>query len=144
MPPAKSSRQSLQLIRLSFIAGVVMFGAIVTFVHRPDRAPGAIPVAVEYALVAFAILVVSVAVILRGRVGRTAEPERRAALLIVGWAIGESAALFGGVILSFTGQAQWYALGFLAMVCTFALLPIGATIPIAGESIVRESTARRP
>lgn len=133
MRNANSSPQSLQLIRLSLIAGVLMFGAIVTFVHRPGQAPGAIPAAVEYALVAYAILVVSVAVILRGRVGRTAEPERRAALLIVGWAIGESAALFGGVILSFTGQAQWYALGFLAMVCTFALLPIGMTTSTAGN-----------
>lgn len=144
MPPANSSRQSLQLIRLSFIAGVLIFGGVVTFVHRPGRAPGAIPAAVEYALIAYAILVVSVAVILKGRVGRTAEPERRAALLIIGWAIGESAALFGGVILSLTGQVQWYALGFLAMVCTFALLPIGAAMPTGGESIARESTAQHP
>jgi len=37
------------------------------------------------------------------------------------------------VILSLTGQVQWYALGFLAMVCTFALLPIGMTTSTVGN-----------
>lgn len=139
MPPANSRPQSLQLIRLSLMAGVLLFGAVIVFVHRqPTWKPGALPPAIGYALVAYTIVAVSIAVLLKGRVGRERDPERRASLLVAGWAVGEGAGLFGAVIFFITGQGQWYALGLLAMVCAFAVLPPDATSPSAGSLDARE------
>ena len=111
-----------------------MFGAVVLVVHRqPNWKPGVLPDAVDYALVACAILAVSVAAVLKGRVGREPDPQRRATLLIAGWAVGEGAALIGAIIFFITGQAQWYGLGLLAMVSAFAMLSPGAALATAGS-----------
>lgn len=134
MTPANSRPQPLQLIRLSLLAGVLMFGAVILFLHRqPGWTPGALPAAIGYALVAYTIVAVSIAVVLKGRVGRESDPARRASLLIIGWAVGEGAGLFGAVIFFLTGQVQWYALGLLAMVCAFALLAPDTTSSPAGS-----------
>ena len=129
MTLAKPSPQPVQLIRLALIAGVLMFGAVALFVHRqPSWKPGMVPSAIDYALLAYAIVAVSIARAMRGRVLREPDPQRRASLLIIGWAVGEGAALFGAVIFFVTGQGQWYLLGLLAMLGVFAFLPIrGAT-----------------
>jgi len=126
MAPANPRPQPLQLIRLFLMTGVLLFGAVVLLVHRqPNWKPGALPIAVEYVLVAYSILAVSIAAVLKGRVGRERDPQRPASLLLVGWAVGEGAALIGVIIFYITGQAQWYGLGLLAMVCSFAMLSPG-------------------
>ncbi|MEO7101955.1 MAG: hypothetical protein ABI311_01350 [Gemmatimonadaceae bacterium] len=108
------------------MTGVLLFGAVVLVVHRkPNWKPGVLPITVEYVLVAYSIMAVSIAAVLKGRVGREREPQRRASLLLVGWAVGEGAALIGVIIFYITGQAQWYGLGLLAMVCSFAMLSPG-------------------
>jgi len=129
MPLAKPSPQPVQLIRLALITGVLMFGAVILFVHRqPSWKPGVLPSAIGYALLAYAIVAVLVARAMRGRVLREPDPQRRASLLLIGWAVGEGAALLGAVIFFVTGQGQWYLLGLLAMLTVFAFLPIrGAT-----------------
>jgi len=109
-----------------------MFGAVVLLVHRqPNWKPGAIPNALPYALVAYSILAVFIATVLKGPVGREPDPQRRGPLLIMGWAVGESAALFGVMIFYINGQAQWYGLGLLAMVSALAILSPGGTLPTA-------------
>lgn len=111
-----------------------MFGAVVLVVHRqPNWKPGAIPAAVPYALVPYSILAVLIATILKGRVGREPDPRRRGPLLIMGWAVGEGAALIGVMIFYITGQAQWYGLGLLAMVSALVMLSPGAALPTAGS-----------
>ena len=125
MTLAKPSPQPVQLIRLALITGVLMFGAVILFVHRqPSWKPGVLPSAIGYALLAYAIVAVLVARAMRGRVLREPEPQRRASLLLIGWAVGEGAALLGAVIFFVTGQGQWYLLGLLAMLTVFAFLPI--------------------
>lgn len=134
MAPANPRPQPLQLIRLSLMAGVLMFGAIVLFLHRqPGWTPGALPPLVGYALVASTIVAVSIAAVLKGRLGRERDPQRRASLLIAGWAFGEGAGVFGAVIFFITGQAQWYGLGLVAMASVFVLLSPDATSPTAGS-----------
>lgn len=139
MASANLRPQPLQLIRLSLMAGVLMFGAVILLLHRqPGWTPGALAPALGYALVAYTIVAVSIAAVLKGRIGREGDPQRRAALVIVGWAVGEGAGLFGAVIFFFTGQGQWYALGLLAMACSFVLLPPDVTSPSAGSLDARE------
>jgi hypothetical protein len=111
-----------------------MFGAVVLVVHRqPNWKPGAVPNALPYALVAYSSLVVFIATVLKGRVGREPDRQRRGPLLIMGWAVGESAALFGVMIFYVTDQAQWYGLGLLAMVSALAILSPGAALATAGS-----------
>lgn len=139
MTPASSRPQSLQLIRLSLMAGVLMFGAVILIVHRqPSWKAEALAPAMGYALVAVAIFAVTIAVLLKGRLGRERDPERRASLLIVGWAIGEGAGLLGAVIFFLSGQGEWYAFGLLAMACSFVLLSPGAPSPSAGSLDARQ------
>jgi hypothetical protein len=127
MPPENPRPQALQLIRVLLMTGVLIFGVVVLLVHlRPNWKPGVLPIAVEYALVAYSILAVLVAGVLKGRVSRERDPQRRASLLIMGWAVGEGAALIGVIIFYVTGDAQWYGLGLLAMVCSLAMLSPGA------------------
>lgn len=135
MPPANPRpQQPLQMIRLFLMMGVLLFGAVIVLAHRkPDWQPGVLPVAADYALVAAAIFAVAFAVVLKGRVAREPDPQRRPTMLLVGWSVGEAAALIGAVIFFITGQAQWYGLGLLAMVCAFVMLSPGAALPRAGD-----------
>lgn len=124
MTLAKPSPQPVQLIRLALIAGVLMFGAVILFVHRqPSWKAGTLPSALGYVLLAYAIVAISIARAVRGHLLREADPQRRVSLLIIGWAIGEAAGLFGAVIFFVTGQGQWYLLGLVAMLSVFAFLP---------------------
>ena len=133
MSSANPRPQPLQLIRLFLMTGVLLFGAVVLFVHRqPNWKPGVLPIAVSYAMVPYAILAVWIAAVLKGRVRQEPDPQRRASLLLVGWAVGEGAALIGVIIFYITGQAQWYGLGLLAMVCSFAMLSPGVASASAG------------
>ena len=133
MPQANPRPQPLQMIRLTLLAGVLIFGAVVVFVHRqPNWKPGSLPIAITYALVGYSILAVSVAAVLKGRVEQEPDLQRRASLILIGWAVGEGAALIGVVIFYITGQGQWYGLGLLAMVCSFAMLSPGAASPTTG------------
>lgn len=139
MPSANSTPQSLQVMRLSLLAGVLMLGGFFLYAHgRPSWEPAVVAPAIQYAMIAFTILAVSVAVLLKGRVGRESDPGRRAGLLIAGWSVCEAAGLFGAVIFYYSGQWQLYALGLLAMVCSFALLPIAANSASAGSLDARE------
>ena len=132
MPPANPRPQPLQLIRLFLLTAVLLFGAVVLFVHRqPNWKPGVLPIAVSYAVVPYAILAVWIAAVLKGRVRQEPDPQRRASLLVIGWALGEGAALIGLIIFYVTGQAQWYGFGLLAMVISFALLSPSAASPTA-------------
>ncbi len=132
MTPATPRAQPLQQIRLMLMTAVLLFGAVIVFVHRqPNWKPGTLPAAVIYALVPYAILAVSFAAALKGRVAREGDPQRRVSLLFVGWVAGEAAALIGVVIFYITGQAQWYGFGLLAMVISFAMLSPGAAAPAA-------------
>ena len=134
MPPENPRPVPLQLIRLFMMIGVLLFGAVVMFVHRqPTWRPGVLPAVAVYGLVAYGILAVSIAAVLRGRVSRELDPQRRGPLLIMGWAAGEGAALIGVIIFYITGQAQWYGFGLLAMVSALAMLSPGAASPAAGS-----------
>lgn len=128
MSPAKAPPQPMQLIRLAMIAGVLMFGGVILFVHsQPSWKPATLAPAVGYLLCAHAIAALFIAVALRGRVVREPDAQRRASLLLVGWGVGEAAGLFGGVLFFVTGLGQWYLLGLIAMAGSFALLGPGSS-----------------
>ena len=53
-----------------------------------------------------------------------APPDRRGTYLIIGWALGEAAALFGVVQYMGGGNAASMGLGLMTFVFTLVLLPI--------------------
>lgn len=127
MLPASQPPQPVQFIRMALIAGVLMFGGAILFVHsQASWKPALLPPAIGYAQAACAVVGVLFARAMRGRVLAEADPQRRLSLLVTGWAVGEGAALFGGAIFFITGQSQWYLLGLLAMAGAFLLLRIPA------------------
>jgi hypothetical protein len=123
---ATTTRTSpLPLLRLGMAAGVLLFGAVAWFFHQQARwTPTSLPAAIRFVQVALAVSAVFAAVTIRGRVAAEADPAKRSSLLLTGWAVGEGSALLGGVIFFLTPEWQWYALGLLAMLASFRLLPI--------------------
>ena len=128
MLPLSRAPQPIQIIRYALIAGVLLFGAVILFVHSlPNWKPAVLPASAAYAQVACAVLGVLFARGMRGRVAAESDPQKRVSLFVTGWAVGEAAALFGGVIFFITGQSQWYLLGLLGMAGAFLSLRVRAT-----------------
>ena len=69
-----------------------------------------------WALAVTAVIVLRLRGLGRSRGG--AEPS------IIGWAIGEAVALFGGVHYFLSGRPSWYINGVVFLVATFVIFPI--------------------
>jgi hypothetical protein len=124
--PTNTQITPLALIRLGMAAGVLLFGVVVWIVHQQAKwtPASSLPAAIRIVQVALAVSAVFAAVFIRGRVAAESDLAKRNSLLITGWAVGEGSALLGGVIFFLTPEWQWYALGLLAMLASFRLLPI--------------------
>ena len=127
-PPARpAGPATLNLIRFAILLAVLTFGGVTWFVHRqpgwtpdPSMDPAVLR-SVGYALWGTALIAVA---FLRLRWDREQSPARRAPLRVVGWALGEAPALWGGVYYFVTDDAGWYALGVTFLILTFLLFPI--------------------
>jgi hypothetical protein len=127
-PPASPSRDTAKLgvIRVAMLAGVLSFGAVSWFVRRQGTAPAStvdpgllgIAGSVIWGLAVLGILVLFL--LLRNR----ETPARRSAFSIIGWALGESVALFGGVYLFLIGDPKWFLAGLTALLLTFFIFPL--------------------
>lgn len=123
--PNQLQTQTLGLIGMMLWFGVVAFGVVIWFLHRAGSfAIRPQPMELRYASAAVSVLAVIVALVLRGGVRQMDDgPERNAKVLVL-WAVGEGAALFGGVLYLLTNEPQWYGLGLLAMLTNFVLVPL--------------------
>lgn len=124
-PPASS----LAIIRLALLIGVLMFGAVTYYIQRSGEWRAAEPEALatlRVALLATWVVAVLLLLVLRARLSRLVEPAGRS-MLIVAWAIGEGAALFGGVYYFLSGDGQWFIIGLFIMLASFILFPIRRT-----------------
>jgi hypothetical protein len=120
-----TSLSTLHVIRLAIFGGALLFG-IVTWWLRRETPP---PLTTEMGPLRFAGygLWVSVLVVLafvRGLFAKATDHARRASLLMIAWAAGESLALFGGVVWFLYGDSRWYAAGMCFMLATFILFPL--------------------
>ncbi len=124
-PPASS----LAVVRIALLVGVLMFGAVTYYVQRgANWEPAAPDVLSTLHTVMLAVLVLAVVLllVLRSRLERRSEAGERT-MLIMAWAIGESAALFGGVYYFLSGNGQWFIIGLFVMLASFILFPIRRT-----------------
>lgn len=125
--PRSATPKTLAVIRLAILLGVVLFGAVVWLLQRqPDWTPAMAPGTEVLTYVGLGVWGAAAVglLLLRVRWNRETAPEKRAQLVIVGWALGEAPALWGGVVYFLTGDAQRFFTGFLFLIVAFLLFPI--------------------
>src|SRR5207342_1396531 len=123
--PNQLQTNALGLIGMALWLGVLAFGVVIWFVHRAGSFPiRPQPMSLRYASAALSVVAVGVVLAFRGGVRQMDDgPDRNTRILTL-WAVGEGAALFGGVLFLLTNEAQWYGLGLLSMLTTFILVPL--------------------
>jgi len=116
----------LRAIRIAMMLGVLLFGGVAWFITRtpdwkaPD--PGLLDQLAMIARVGWiAIGIALVVMFLRFR--NSPNPSRASTVAIVAWTLGETLALFGGVILFLTAFGGWYIAGVTALVLAFVAFP---------------------
>ena len=127
MTPAPApSVKVLFLIRLAMTVGVITFVAVAWFL----QGRGAIPVRSVSSLTTLTTamytavgIAAAVVMALRLRIA-SAEPAMRRSLSVVAWAVGEFAALFGGVMLFLTGDLRLVLPGALVFALALAAVRI--------------------
>jgi hypothetical protein len=119
--------RNLFIIRIALMTGVFLFAAIAFFGPRVGIAPvvslGDSAGVMRYILWGFVAIAVMGSTVLKTRVA-SAAPAQAAAYLIVGWALGEAAALCGIVVYLGSQGAASLGLGLMAFVFTLVMLPI--------------------
>ena len=120
-PGRAQTARSLFLIRVAMAVGVAMFLVVSYVISALGRPPAASPSAVRTLTTAMYTAVGIAAAIIMGLRLRidAAAPDMRRSLTVVSWAIGEFAALFGGVVLLLSGD--WSAALPGALVFALAL-----------------------
>jgi hypothetical protein len=108
------------------MGGVLLFGGVSWFITRtPDwTAP---PPGVGDQLTSMARIVWIVAgvalVVLFLKFRDHTNVSRASNVAILSWALGETLALFGGVVFFLTSGAGWYVAGVIALALTFVAFP---------------------
>jgi hypothetical protein len=126
-PSAQISPLALAVIRIAILAGILLFGAVIWFLHRQ---PGWSPMRPEALrtlrgaalLVCGAMLAVTMA--LRVAHGRATTVVGGARLAILGWALAEIPALLGGVYYYLSNDPRLYVLGIVILLAAFIILPL--------------------
>ena len=122
-----ASPATLGLVRLAMLGGMLAFGAVALYLtHQPGWRPS-LPTGLDgffYASLGIWAVVAAGLMLLRARVRREADPRRRTPLMLVGWALGEMPAIWGGIYYLLTGDPQRYVTGLLILVVAFLLLPV--------------------
>jgi hypothetical protein len=119
--------RNLFVIRIALMTGVFMFAGIAYFGPRFGMMSavdfGEATQGLRYLVWGFVALAAAGALLLRTRL-EGAPPSRVASMLIIGWALGEGAALMGAVSYMAGNGLGPFALGLMGFVVTLVLLPI--------------------
>lgn len=124
-PLDSRQRARLGIIRVSMLAGVIMFGLVTWFLRRS----GPSPVSIDGSLldmVTYGAMIAGIAgiVVMRRVVANAADAARYANIAVIGWAFGELAALAGAVHYFITGDPTRYVIGVMVMLVSFVLIPL--------------------
>ncbi|HEU0076392.1 MAG TPA: hypothetical protein VFQ76_02010 [Longimicrobiaceae bacterium] len=115
----------LRIIRMALLGGVVMFGAVVTYLHSQERpeVPEAAQ-ALQYVNIAFLVMAAAGVMYLQRKHEAERDPARRSTWNIIAWALGEATAMFGGVHYLLSGSPIPYLVGLAMLLASFVLVPI--------------------
>ncbi len=119
--------RNLFIIRIALMTGVFLFAGFAYFgprlgLHSDTTFPDAVE-GLRYVLWGFVAIAIAGAFVLRSR-AEAKPPEQRGNYLIIGWALGEAAALSGTIQYMGGGGIAPMALGLMTFVSTLVLLPI--------------------
>jgi hypothetical protein len=117
----------LLLIRTALLGGLLVFGAVTFYLRMqpsaatlpPDRAR-----LLGYVFTAMAVGALAVLFVLRRRLEGGVTEQSALQTYIIGYAVAEGTALFGGATWFMGGHLNWYVAGLLLMVISFQILPI--------------------
>ena len=125
-PPVFDARtRTLGIIRMSFLAGVLLFGAVVWFLHSQpgyvvDGSMEPLRPVMPFVLLAFIAGIVAVRLYL----SRITDEAQLGNFRLIGWAIGEAAALCGGVFYLNTNDPRFYIMGLFVQLASFVVVPL--------------------
>ena len=128
--PQRGERTPAQLaiIRMSFLGGVLLFGAVIWFLHRqpgyvPDGSMARMRPVIPMIMLAFIAGIVGIRIYL----SRVTDPNQLGTFQLIAWAIGEAAALLGGVYYFNTDDPRFFMIGLFVMVASFIVVPLRRT-----------------
>ena len=121
--PLPAGARSLLLIRLAMSVGVGTFLVVAWLLHGRGPLPLDPTVLANLKTAMYVAVGAAAAAImaLRLRLGEAA-PAMRRSLSVVSWAVGEFAAIFGGVLLLFTGDWRLALPGVLVFAMSLAVV----------------------
>ena len=116
----------LLAIRIGMMGGVLLFGGVSWFLHRsPDWTPADTAAVDSLVTVGrfmwIAVIVGLAALWFRARSATT--PSQASTLAIIAWSLGETLALFGGVLYFLSDLAGWYVAGVISLAIAFVAFP---------------------
>jgi len=125
-PGRAQSARPLFLIRVAMAVGVATFLVVAYVISARGRPPASVPASLRTLTTAMYTAVGMAAAVIMGLRLRldAAGPEMRRALTVVSWAIGEFAALFGGVVLFLSGDWRVALPGALVFVLALSAMRI--------------------
>ncbi len=126
------------LIRVSMVVGVLLFGAVIWFLHSSGNVQFTLQAGTAHTLLWTGRAVWGSAIIgciiLFGLQQRAPAGAKIQTLSIIAWALGEMTALFGGVIWYMTGQRDWYVAGLIFLVLSLLSFPGDRSNKAAGRA----------
>jgi hypothetical protein len=123
-------RLQLLVIRTAMLLGVLLFGAVTWYIKRQEHPAILTPGKAQlfgYIFAGLAFAAVAGLVFLRSRLETTREPGQILVYYVIGYALSEGAAVFGGVVWFLGGAQAWYIAGLVLMVVAFQVLPVEAS-----------------
>jgi hypothetical protein len=118
---------TLRIIRVGLLTGMLMFGAIAFLLTR-ERGGGTgspeIAEPLQIANIVVLILAAAGIMMMQRKHAVETDPSRRTTWNIAGWAMGEAAAMFGGVHYLLVGNPTPYLVGMAMMLVSFIMVPI--------------------
>lgn len=107
------------ILRLAFLLGAGVFGGVIGFLRSGASVSRDVETTRALTVAGRGVWIVALAacLLLAARVRGERAPRKVFSQSVIGWAIAESTAIFGGVYWYLLGASNWYfsGLGFLAL-----------------------------
>lgn len=108
------------------LLGVLLYGGAVFFLRRTGEPPSTDPEQMRQLIWIgrgmWAMVVIGCAVLWQV-MQRTESRQKKQSLSIIGWALGEGAALYGATVWFLTGASSLYVPGLVFLLLTFLIFP---------------------
>jgi hypothetical protein len=114
-----------RILRMALLAGVFAFGSAIWFLHGQGSIE-TVPLDTMLRNLFVGVMIAAAVglMVIQRRHAAAADPQQIQTWTIVGWAAGETVALFGGVLYFLTGSATPFLVGLGMLLAAFVMIPI--------------------